>query len=63
MRNTFINTLCDMAEDNEDIFLLCGDLGFSVLEGFASRFPQRYLNVGIAEQNMTQVAVGLAREG
>ena len=63
MRNTFINTLCDMAEDNEDIFLLCGELGFSVLEGFASRFPQRYLNVGIAEQNMTQVAVGLAREG
>ena len=63
MRNTFINTLCDLAASNPDVFLLCGDLGYSVLEPFAERFPERYLNAGIAEQNMTQVAVGLAREG
>lgn len=63
MRNTFINTLCTLAEQHEDIFLLCGDLGYSVLEPFAKRFPDRFLNAGIAEQNMTQVAVGLAREG
>lgn len=63
MRNTFINTLCDLAEKHQDIFLLCGDLGYSVLEPFAARYPDRFLNAGIAEQNMTQVAVGLAREG
>ncbi|HCP78488.1 MAG: transketolase [Pusillimonas sp.] len=63
MRNTFINTLCDLAAHHEDIFLLCGDLGYSVLEPFAKRYPDRFLNAGIAEQNMTQVAVGLAREG
>lgn len=63
MRNTFINTLCELAETHEDIFLLCGDLGYSVLEPFAARYPDRFLNAGIAEQNMTQVAVGLAREG
>jgi len=63
MRNTFINSLCDLAATNKDIFLLCGDLGYSVLETFAERFPDRFLNAGIAEQNMTQVAVGLAREG
>jgi transketolase len=63
MRNTFINTLTSLAESYDDIFLLCGDLGYSVLEPFAEKFPDRYLNVGIAEQNMTQVAVGLAREG
>lgn len=63
MRNTFINTLTGLAEINSDIFLLCGDLGYSVLEPFAEKFPDRFLNVGIAEQNMTQVAVGLAREG
>lgn len=63
MRNTFINTLCDLAETHEDIFLLCGDLGYSVLEPFSMRYPDRFLNAGIAEQNMTQVAVGLAREG
>ncbi len=63
MRNTFINTLCNLAEKHEDIFLLCGDLGYSVLEPFATRYPDRFLNAGIAEQNMTQVAAGLAREG
>ena len=63
MRNNFINTLCDLAHTNKDIFLLCGDLGYSVLEPFRDTFPDRYLNIGIAEQNMTQVAVGLAREG
>lgn len=63
MRNAFINTLCNLAAVHEDVFLLCGDLGYSVLEPFARRFPDRFLNAGIAEQNMTQVAVGLAREG
>jgi len=63
MRNTFINALCDAAARNDDVFLLCGDLGYSVLEAFAQRFPDRFLNAGIAEQNMVQVATGLAREG
>lgn len=63
MRNTFINTLCTLAASHEDVFLLCGDLGYSVLEPFATAFPDRFLNVGVAEQNMTQVATGLAREG
>ena len=63
MRNTFVNRLTQLAQTNENIFLLCGDLGYSVLEPFANQFPDRFLNVGIAEQNMTGVAVGLAREG
>jgi transketolase len=63
MRNTFINTLCDLAAEHDNIFLLCGDLGYSVLEPFSNRFPDRFINAGIAEQNMTLVAAGLAREG
>jgi len=63
MRNTFINTLCDLAGEAENVFLLCGDLGYSVLEPFATKFPSRFLNVGIAEQNMIAVASGLSREG
>lgn len=63
MRNTFINTLCELAKEHSDIFLLCGDLGYSVLEKFADQFPDRFLNVGVSEQNMTQVAAGLALEG
>ena len=63
MRNRFINKLTELAESHEDIFLICGDLGYSVLESFRDQFPDRFLNAGIAEQNMTAVAVGLAREG
>lgn len=63
MRTAFINQLIKEAEVNDKIFLLVGDLGYSVVEPFAEKFPDRFLNVGIAEQNMTGVAAGLAKEG
>lgn len=63
MRTAFIDQLMEEAAKNEKIFLLVGDLGFSVIEKFAALFPDRYLNVGIAEQNMTGIAAGLAMEG
>lgn len=63
MRTAFIETLCELAGQEERIWLLTGDLGYSVLERFAERFPERYINVGVAEQNMTGVAAGLALEG
>jgi transketolase len=60
MRTTFIDTLCELAAEDERIWLLNGDLGYSVLERFTTRFPRRSVNVGVAEQNMTGVAAGLA---
>ena len=60
MRTAFIQELVQLAEQDERIWLVCGDLGYSVLEAFADRFPGRYLNAGVAEQNMTGVAAGLA---
>jgi transketolase len=63
MRTAFLETLCELAERDERIWLLTADLGYSVLERFAQRFPDRYVNVGVAEQNMTGVAAGLARCG
>ena len=63
MRNTFIKTLCEEAKNNKDIFLLTGDLGYGVLEAFSSLYPDRFINAGICEQNMTSVAAGLALEG
>lgn len=63
MRTTFLTTLCELAGQNEDIWLVCGDLGYSVLEPFAERFPQRFVNAGVAEQNMTGMAAGLALSG
>jgi Transketolase, C-terminal subunit len=62
MRTAFINELINLARENERIFLLVADLGFSVVEPFAEEFPTRYLNVGIAEQNMAGIAAGLAME-
>lgn len=63
MRKTFIQALIELAEKDDQIWLLCGDLGYSVLESFATRFPDRFLNVGVAEQNMIGVAAGLALSG
>ncbi len=63
MRTAFIQQLIEEARKNEKIFLLTGDLGFSVLEPFIKEFPNRYINVGVAEQNMTGVAAGLAMDG
>ena len=58
MRRAFIRTLVDLAEDDERILLLTGDLGYTVVEPFAERFPARFFNVGVAEQNMLGLATG-----
>ena len=63
MRTAFIEQLIVEARSNSHIFLVVGDLGFSVVEPFAKEFPDRFLNAGVAEQNMTGVAAGLASEG
>lgn len=63
MRTAFINALIEQARVRSDVFLLVGDLGYSVVEPFAEEFPDRFLNAGVAEQNMTGMAAGLASEG
>jgi transketolase len=63
MRNTFIKELVNLARHYPHIALIVGDLGYSVIEPFADEFPDRFVNVGIAEQNMTGLAAGMASEG
>ncbi len=63
MRAAFVQTLIELADADSRILLLTGDLGYSVLEPFAARFPNRFFNVGVAEQNMVGVATGLAEGG
>lgn len=63
MRTAFISELMIQARQRPEIFLVVGDLGYSVVEPFAEEFPLRFLNAGVAEQNMTGVAAGLASEG
>lgn len=60
MRTAFIDTLCEAAERDARVWLVTGDLGYGVLEQFSGLFPDRYLNAGVAEQNMTGVAAGVA---
>jgi transketolase len=63
VRTAFIQELIKQARLHPEIFLIVGDLGYSVVEPFAAEFPDRFLNAGVAEQNMTGVAAGLASEG
>jgi transketolase len=63
VRTAFIETLTALAERDPRIWLLTADLGYSVLERFAARVPGRYVNVGVAEQNLIGLAAGLARSG
>lgn len=63
MRAAFLRRLTAAAATDSRIVLITGDLGFGVLDEFARRFPAQYLNAGVAEQNMTAVATGMALEG
>jgi len=63
MRAAFFRALLDVAEQDQRVWLATADLGFGVVEPFASRFPDRFLNVGVAEQNLTGIAAGVALSG
>jgi transketolase len=63
LRKAFVQALMDMAGEDERLHLLAGDLGFSLLEPFIEKFPSRFINMGVAEQNMIGVATGLALSG
>jgi transketolase len=63
MRDVFVQRLMAMAASDPRIMLITGDLGFGVLDQFERRFPKQYLNAGVAEQNMTALATGLALDG
>lgn len=63
MRTAFVKTLTDLASQDKNVWLLTGDLGFSVFEDFIKRFPNQYLNGGVAEQNLISMAAGAAMAG
>jgi transketolase len=63
MRITFVETLLKLASKDNTIFLLTADLGFKLFDDFRKRFPDRFINIGVAEQNMIGVAAGLSLSG
>lgn len=63
MRTVFNRILVDLARDNEQICMVLSDIGYGEIEGFAQAYPERFFNCGVAEQNATGIAAGLALEG
>ncbi|MBQ8840660.1 MAG: transketolase [Clostridia bacterium] len=63
MRDTFVKTLLDIAKKDKNVYIVTGDLGFGVLKPFWDELPEQIINAGIAEQNMTSIAAGLAMQG
>ncbi len=63
MRDSFVQSLESLAEENSNIILITADLGFGIFNNFREKYPRQFLNVGIAEQNMIGIATGLALEG
>ena len=60
MRDTFVKTIDIFLSKKSDLFLITGDLGFGIFDQFEKKFGKRYLNVGVAEQNMIGVGTGIA---
>jgi transketolase len=63
MRTAFIETVSALAAVDERITLVVGDMGFGVVTSFMEQFPKQFVNAGVAEQNMTSLAVGMALSG
>jgi transketolase len=63
MRTAFFRALMDIAALDHRITLIVGDLGFGVVEPFVRQFPDQFLNAGVAEQNLTGIAAGMALMG
>ncbi len=63
MRGVFNKTLLELARKDPRIYMILADIGYGEIEGFANAFPERFINCGVAEQNMAGVACGVAMEG
>jgi len=63
MRDRFIYELIEIAKIDKNVILVTGDLGFGVLDNFVKELPDQFINAGVAEQDMTGIATGMALEG
>jgi len=63
MRDEFAQAMVALFGTRRDLVFITGDVGYMAVEGIAQTFGERFINAGIAEQNMVSLAAGLAREG
>lgn len=62
-RREFIDALTSLAEKDDKIVLIIPDVGFNYIEEFQAKFPDRFFNLGVAEQSCMIIAAGLALAG
>jgi transketolase len=63
MRDEFAQAMIALFGKRRDLVFITGDVGYMAVEGIAETYGERFINAGIAEQNMVSLAAGLAREG
>jgi transketolase len=63
MRKEFAEAVINLCRTNDKIVFLTGDLGFMALEGVRDFLGEKFINAGVAEQNMVTMAASLAYEG
>ncbi len=63
MRATFVKTLAELMRKDARIIALTADMGYGVFEDLQKEFPNRFINVGVAEANMAGISAGLALSG
>lgn len=63
MKKALVNAICDLMRKNENIYMFTADLGFGVMNKIMNEYPDKFINLGICEQNMASTAAGMALEG
>ena len=63
MRRAFGSEIAKIADEDENVFLITGDIGYRIFDEFRSKHSDRFINIGICEQSMIGFAAGLAPEG
>ena len=63
MRRRFGKVITELADRDEKIIVLVGDIGYRVFDEFRGKYPDRFINLGICEQSMIGVSAGMALEG
>jgi len=63
MRRRFGEIITQLADQNENIFVIVADIGYRIFDDFRDKHPDRFINMGICEQSIISVASGMALEG
>ena len=63
MRKEFGKIITELAGLDKNVYLITGDIGYRIFDGFREKFPERFINIGIREQSMIGFAAGMALGG